>query len=54
MIDSFKVSDSFKPQVATVPKKELSIVLPYLGNFSDVIKKRLTKTINEHLKFCKI
>ena len=43
-----------KPQVATVLKKELSIILPYLGNFSDVIKKRLTKTINKHLKFCKI
>ena len=34
-----------KPQVATAPKKELSIVLPYLGNLSILVKKDLTRPL---------
>ena len=41
-------------QVPTVPKKELIIVLPYLGKMSQIVKTRLTKTMNKHMKFCKL
>ena len=37
-----------------VPKKELTIVLPFLGSVSYIIKTQLNKTINRHLKFCKL
>ena len=32
-----------KPKVTTVPKKELNIVIPYLGNMSNISEK-LKKT----------
>ena len=41
-------------QVPTVPKKELIIILPYLGNMSQIVKTKLTKTMNKHMKFCKL
>ena len=41
-------------QIPTVPKKELIIVLPYLGKMSQIVKTRLTKTMNKHMKFCKL
>ena len=40
-----------KPFFTTVPKLELRIVLPYLGNIS---KKRLSRYIGKRLKFCKL
>ena len=40
-------------QIPCVPKKELRITLPYLGKMSQIVKTRLTKTINKHMKFCK-
>ena len=41
-------------QIPNVPKKELRITLPYLGNMSRIVKTRLTKTMNKHMKFCKL
>ena len=41
-------------QIPTVPKKELIIILPYLGKMSQIVKTRLTKTMNKHMKFCKL
>ena len=43
-----------KPVFTTVPKLELRIVLPYLGNFSSITKKRLNRCICKRLKFCKL
>ena len=34
----------------SVPKKELRITLPYLGKISQIVKARLTKTMNKHMK----
>ena len=41
-------------QIPSVPKKELRITLPYLGKMSQIVKLRLTKTTNKHMKFCKL
>ena len=41
-------------QIPTVPKKELIITLPYLGKVSQIVKTRLTKTMNKNMKFCKL
>ena len=30
------------------------IILPYLDKISQVVKTRLTKTMNKHMKFCKL
>ena len=38
----------------TVPKKELFIVLPYLGMPSLCLRTRLQKSINNNISFCKI
>ena len=38
----------------TVPKKELFIVLPYLGMPSLCLRTRLQKSINSNISFCKI
>ena len=38
----------------TVPKKELFIVLPYLGMFSLCFTTSLQKRINNNISFCKI
>ena len=43
-----------KPGFTTVPKLELRIVLPYLGNISSITKKRLNRCISKRLKFCKL
>ena len=43
-----------KPVFTTVPKLELRIVLPYLGNITSITKKRLNRCISKHLKFCKL
>ena len=42
------------PDVQTVPKKELNIVLPYLGNNSLILKTNLIKTLGKNLRFCKV
>ena len=41
-------------QIPTVPKNELIVILPYLGEMSQIVKTRLTKTMNKHMKFCKL
>ena len=43
-----------KPVFTIVPKLELRIVLPYLGNNSSITKKRLNRCISKRLKFCKL
>ena len=43
-----------RAQIPTVPKKELIIILPCLGKMSQIVKTRLTKTMNKHMKFCKL
>ena len=43
-----------RQQIPSVPKKELRITLPYLGKMSQIVKTRLTKTLNKHMKFCKL
>ena len=42
-----------KPFFTTVPKLELRIVSPYLGNISSITKKRLNRCVGKCLKFCK-
>ena len=41
-------------QIPTAPKKELIIILPCLSKMSQIVKYRLTKTMNKHIKFCKL
>ena len=41
-------------QIPTVPKKGLEIILPYLSKMSEIVKTRPTKTMNKHMKFCKL
>ena len=43
-----------RPQIPTVPKKEFKIIWQYLGKMSQIVKTRLTKTMNKHKKFCKL
>ena len=40
-------------QIPTAPKREL-IILLYLGKMSQIVRTRLTKTMNKHVKFCKL
>ena len=42
------------PKVPSVPKKELIIILPYLGHMSQIVKTKLTKSMSKHMKFCKL
>ena len=43
-----------KQIVPTVPKKELLVVLPYLGTFSLNLRKRLYKSVSKSLPQCNI
>ena len=43
-----------RPQIPTAPRKELKTILRYLGKMSQIVKTRLTKTMNKHIKFCKL
>ena len=43
-----------KPVVTSVPKLELRIILPFLGNISSITKKRLNRCIGKRLKFCNL
>ena len=43
-----------RAQIPTAPKKALRIILPYLGKISQIVKTRLTKAMNKHMKFCKL
>ena len=41
-------------QLSIVPKKELITILLYMGKMSQIVKTRLTKTMNKHIKFCNL
>ena len=41
-------------QITAVPRKEPIIISPYLGKMTKYVKTRLTKTMNEHMKNCKL
>ena len=43
-----------RSQIPTVLKKELIIILLYLGKISQIVKIRLTKIVTKHIKFCKL
>ena len=52
----FKFLNKFfelKPVTLTVPKKQLFIVLSFMGNMSGVIKTGLSKALQKRLPFCK-
>ena len=40
-----------KPQIPTVPTKELVIILPFLGKMFHIIKTRITTFMNKQIKF---
>ena len=44
----------YKPKITTVPKKQLRIILPYLGNVSYIIRNQLVKTFIKNLKLCNL
>ena len=53
----FKFLNKFfepKPVTLTVPKKQLFIVLPFMGNMPGIIKTGLSKALQKHLPFCKL
>ena len=53
----FKFLNKFlepKSVTLTVPKKELFIVLPFIGSMSGVIKTGLSKALQKRLPFCKL
>ena len=41
-------------QIPAVPKKGIIITLPYLGTMSQIAKTMLIKTMNKHMKSCKL
>ena len=41
-----------KLDVTAIPKLELRIASPYLGNISNITKKRLNRYIGKRLNFC--
>ena len=43
-----------KTPVHTVPKKEVTIVLPFLGTTSHDVKKKLTSSFRKFLPFCEV
>ena len=43
-----------KPVMLTVPKKQLYLVLPYMGKMSALVKSRLARSLHKRLPFCKV
>ena len=43
-----------RPQISTVPKKELKIISLHLGKMFQIVKTSPTKTMNKHIKFCQL
>ena len=43
-----------KPVMLTVPKKQLYLVLPFMGKMSALVKSGLVKSLHKHLPFCKV
>ena len=43
-----------KPVILTVPKKQLYLLLPFLGKMSTLVKFGLAKSLHKRLPFCKV
>ena len=43
-----------KPFMLTVPKKQLHLVLPFLGKISALVMSRLARSLHKRLSFCKV
>ena len=43
-----------KPVMLTVPKKQLYLVLPYIGKMSALVKSGLARSLHKRLPFCKV
>ena len=43
-----------KPVMLTVPKKQLYLVLPYMGKMSALVKSGLARSLHKHLPFCNV
>ena len=43
-----------KPVMLTLPKKQLYLVLPYMGKMSALVKSGLARSLHKHLTFCKV
>ena len=43
-----------KPVMLTVPKKQLYLVLPFMGKMSALVKSDLARSLHKRLPFCKI
>ena len=43
-----------KPVMLTVPKKQLYLVLPFMGKMSALVKSGLVRSLHKRLLFCKV
>ena len=43
-----------KPAMLTVAKKQLYLVLSFMGNMSALVKSGLARSLHKHLPFCKV
>ena len=43
-----------KPVMLTVPKKQLYLVLPFMGKMSTLVKSGLARSLHKRLPFCKV
>ena len=43
-----------KPVMLTVPKKQLYLVLPFMGKMSALVKSGLVRSLHKRLPFCKV
>ena len=43
-----------KPVMLTVPKKQLYLVLPFMGKMSALVKSGLVKSLHKRLPFCNV
>ena len=43
-----------KPVMLTVPKKQLYLVLPYMGKMSALVKSGLARSLHKRLPFCNV
>ena len=48
------LSIKFDRKVLGTEFLKIIIILPYLGKMSQIVKTRSTKTMNKHIKFCKL
>ena len=46
--------DIKKPVMLTVPKKQLYLVLPYMGKMSALVNSGLARSLHKRLPFCKV